>query len=101
MAAAQSGDMAINTVKVQKAFMTINSQLGLASDDFADMAVDAAIMQEKIGLTDKAIGQAAKSSKILGRDMGDIKLDIIESTTSIRTQTGVALDYKDIMDELR
>jgi hypothetical protein len=99
MAAAQSGDMAINTVKVQKAFMTINSQLGLASDDFADMAVDAAIMQEKIGLTDKAIGQAAKSSKILGRDMGDIKLDIIESTTSIRTQTGVALDYKDIMEK--
>jgi len=97
--AAKTGDNAISAVKVQKAFMTMNAQMGIASEAMMHMAADAAIMQEKIGLSDKALGGATKSSLILGKEMGDIKLDIIESTTQMRTQTGIALDYKDIMEK--
>ncbi len=99
MAAAQSGDMAISSAKVQKAFMTMNAELGIASEALAGMAVDAAIMQEKMGLSDKAIGGATKSALILGKSMKDVKLDVISSTTSIRTQTGIALDYKQILEK--
>tara|TARA_Y100000593_G_scaffold93803_1_gene190093 strand:+ start:1156 stop:3696 length:2541 start_codon:yes stop_codon:yes gene_type:complete len=99
MAAAQSGDMAISSAKVQKAFMTMNAQLGIASEALAGMAVDAAIMQEKMGLSDKAIGGATKSALILGKSMKAVKLDVISSTTSIRQQTGIALDYKQILEK--
>ena len=71
IAAGQSGDMAINSERVMKAFGTLQAQLGTTSKAIAGMAVDAAVMQEKLGLSDEAIGNAGKSSILLGKSMKD------------------------------
>jgi len=98
-AAARSGEMAIGSKDAAKAFGTLNSQIGIASTALAGMAADAAVMQKLLGLSDEAIGRAGKASLMLGKSIKDVKLDIIDSTTSIRTQSGIALDYNKIIEK--
>jgi len=98
-AAARSGEMAIGSKDAAKAFGTLNSQIGIASTALAGMAGDAAVLQKLLGLSDEAIGNAGKASLILGKSIKDVKLDIIDSTTSIRTQSGIALDYNKIIEK--
>ena len=99
IAAGKSNDMAINGERVLKAFSTLQTQLGTTSTSLAGMAVDAAVMQEKLGLSDEAIGNAGKSSILLGKSMKNVKLDIIQGTTEIRSQYGVAVDYNEVLEE--
>jgi hypothetical protein len=98
-AAAKSGEMAIGSKDAAKSFGTLNSQIGIASTALAGMAGDAAVLQKLLGLSDEAIGNAGKASLILGKSIKDVKLDIIDSTTSIRTQSGIALDYNKIIEK--
>tara|TARA_R110002074_G_scaffold23791_3_gene71662 strand:- start:273 stop:2654 length:2382 start_codon:yes stop_codon:yes gene_type:complete len=99
MAATNTGNMAIQGADASKAFGTLNDQLGIASTAIIGMVGEAAKMQKLLGLSDTAIGKAGKASLILGKSMEDIKLDIIDSTTSVRTQTGVALNYNKILEK--
>lgn len=99
LAATNTGNMAIQGADASKAFGTLNDQIGIASTAVVGMVGEAAKMQKLLGLSDTAIGKAGKASLILGKSMEDIKLDIIDSTTSIRTQTGVALNYNKILEK--
>ena len=99
LAATNTGNMAIQGADASKAFGTLNDQLGIASTAIIGMVGEAAKMQKLLGLSDTAIGKAGKASLILGKSMEDIKLDIIDSTTSVRTQTGVALNYNKILEK--
>ena len=98
-AATATGNMAIQGKDASKAFNTLNDQIGVASTSMVGMVGEAAKMQKLLGLSDVAIGKAGKASLILGKSMEDVKLDIIDSTTSIRTQTGVALNYNKILEK--
>ena len=97
LAATNTGNFAIQGKDAAKAFGTLNDQIGIASDGLVGMAGEAAKMQKLLGLSDEAIGRAGKASLITGKSMEDIKLDIIDQTTSVRTQTGIALDYNKIL----
>ena len=99
LAATNTGNMAIQGADASKAFGTLNDQIGIASTAIIGMVGEAAKMQKLLGLSDTAIGKAGKASLILGKSMEDIKLDIIDSTTSVRTQTGVALNYNKILEK--
>ena len=98
-AATATGNMAIQGKDAAKAFSTLNDQIGIASTSMIGMAGEAAKFQKLLGLSDEAIGRAGKSSLILGKSMENIKLDIIEQTTQVRTQTGIALDYNKILEK--
>ena len=99
MAATNTGNMAIQGKDAAKAFGTLNDQIGIASTALVGMAGEAAKMQKLLGLSDTAIGNAGKASLILGKSMEDIKLDIIDQTTSVRSQTGIALNYNKILEK--
>jgi hypothetical protein len=99
MAATNTGNMAIQGADVAKAFGTLNDQIGISSTALVGMAGEAAKMQKLLGLSDTAIGNAGKASLILGKSMKDVKLDIIDSTTSVRTQSGIALNYNKIIEK--
>ena len=98
-AAASTGDMAINAERTLKAFSTLQKEMGIAASFSMNMATEAAVMQEKIGLSDKAIGNFAKSSLVTGKSLKASKEDVLATTNSIRVQTGIALDYKDILEK--
>ena len=98
-AATATGNMAIQGKDAAKAFNTLNDQIGIASTSMVGMAGEAAKFQKLLGLSDEAIGRAGKSSLILGKSMENIKLDIIDQTTQVRSQTGVALNYNKIIEK--
>ena len=98
-AATATGNMAIQGKDVAKAFSTLNDQIGIASTSMIGMAGEAAKFQKLLGLSDEAIGRAGKSSLILGKSMENIKLDIIDQTTQVRSQTGIALNYNKIIEK--
>ena len=98
-AAASTGDMAINAEKTLKAFSTLQKEMGIAASFSMNMATEAAVLQEKVGLSDKAIGNFAKSSLVTGKSLKASKEDVLATTNSIRVQTGIALDYKDILEK--
>ena len=98
-AAASTGDMAINAERTLKAFSTLQKEMGIAASFSMDMATEAAVLQEKVGLSDKAIGNFAKSSLVTGKSLKESKEDVLATTNSIRVQTGIALDYKDILEK--
>tara|TARA_R100001015_G_C4634310_1_gene200577 strand:- start:4480 stop:6858 length:2379 start_codon:yes stop_codon:yes gene_type:complete len=99
MAATNTGNMAIQGADTAKAFGTLNDQIGVASTALVGMVGEAAKMQKLLGLSDEAIGRAGKASLITGKSMEDIKLDIIDQTTQVRTQTGIALNYNSILEK--
>ena len=99
IAAASSGDMAINSERMLKAFSMLQGQLGIAASFSTAMTAEAAVMSEKIGLSDKAVGGFAKSSIVVGKSMEDQKKNVLATTNQIRVQTGIALNYKDILEK--
>ena len=99
MAATNTGNMAIQGKDTAKAFGTLNEQIGIASTSLVGMVGEAAKMQKLLGLSDEAIGRAGKASLITGKSMEEIKLDIIDQTTQVRSQTGIALNYNSILEK--
>jgi len=99
MAATNTGNMAIQGSDAAKAFGTLNDQIGVASTSLVGMVGEAAKMQKLLGLSDEAIGRAGKASLITGKSMSEIKLDIIDQTTQVRSQTGIALNYNKILEK--
>ena len=99
IAAASSGDMAVNAERMLAAFSMLQSQLGIAASFSTEMTKEATVMSEKIGLSDDAIGGFAKSSLVVGKSMKDQKESVLATTNSIRVQTGIAISYKDILEK--
>ena len=99
MAATNTGNLAIQGKDTAKAFGVLNDQLGVASTSIVGMVGEAAKFQKLLGLSEEAIGRAGKASLITGKSMEDIKLDIIDQTTQVRTQTGIALNYNSILEK--
>ena len=100
MAAAMSGDMAMNAERVMKAFTTMQDELGIAAPFSAEMALDAAVLQEKWGLSEKAIGGFMKSSLVTGKSIKEIKGEVTEITEQFKQQTGLNFKNKDIMNQV-
>jgi hypothetical protein len=100
MASNATGDMAINAERTIKAFNTIQEQMGIAVRVSGQMATEAAVLQEKWGLSNEAIGNFAKASYVTGKSIEDQKLDVVEITEQYRAQTGIAFKHKDIMDKV-
>jgi len=99
VAAASSGDMAINAERMLAAFSMLQGQLGIAANFSMEMTKEATVMSEKIGLSAESIGGFAKSSLVVGKSMKDQKESVLATTNSVRVQTGIALDYKDILEK--
>ena len=95
--ATAGGDLAITGTRIQASFSTLADQIGTTSKSLMGMSADAAVLSEKLGVSADGVGNAGKASLMMGKSIKDIKLDIIDSTTKIRTQTGIALNYKDIL----
>ena len=91
------GDLAITGTRIASAFSTLSDQIGTTSKSLMGMSADAAVLSEKLGVSAEGVGNAGKASLLMGRSIKNIKLDIIQSTTNIRQQTGIALDYNKVL----
>ena len=95
--ATNMGDMAITGTKIQAAFSSLSSQIGISGKAIKDASGEAAVLSEKLGISAEGVANTWKSSMVMGKSMKSIKLDIIASTEKIRTQTGISLLHNDIL----
>ena len=93
VAAAASGDMAINSERMLKTFSMLQGQLGIAASFSTQMTEDATVLSEKVGLSDKATANFAKSSIVVGKSIDEQYKGSLGIVSSIRAATGVAVPF--------
>jgi len=99
IAAAASGDMAINSERMLKTFSMLQGQLGVAASFSTQMTADATVLSEKVGLSDKATGNFAKSSLVVGKSIDEQYKGSLGIVSSIRAATGVAVPFKETLEK--
>ncbi len=99
IAAASSGDMAINAERMLKTFSMLQGQLGVAASFSTQMTADATVLSEKVGLSDKATGNFAKSSLVVGKSIDEQYKGSLGIVSSIRAATGVAVPFKETLEK--
>ncbi len=98
--AISTGDTAINSERVMKAFGTLQTQLGIPATALKGMAADAAVLQEKIGLSDEAIGGFGIAALQSGKSIEQIKGDVLAATESVRVATGIEISHKEVLEDV-
>tara|TARA_Y100000389_G_scaffold46187_1_gene41095 strand:+ start:1128 stop:3623 length:2496 start_codon:yes stop_codon:yes gene_type:complete len=98
-AAAATGDMAINSERMLKTFSMLQGQLGIAASFSTQMTADATVLSEKVGLSDKATGNFAKSSLVVGKSIDEQYKGSLGIVSSIRAATGVAIPFKETLEK--
>ncbi|MDB4572114.1 hypothetical protein N9Z72_02420, partial [Akkermansiaceae bacterium] len=99
IAAASSGDMAINAERMLKTFSMLQGQLGIAASFSTQMTTDATVLSEKVGLSDKATANFAKSSIVVGKSIDEQYKNSLGIVSSIRAATGVAVPFKETLEK--
>ena len=98
-AAAATGDMAINSERMLKTFSMLQGQLGIAASFSTQMTADATVLSEKVGLSDKATGNFAKSSLVVGKSIDEQYKGSLGIVSSIRAATGIAVPFKETLEK--
>ena len=88
IAAASSGDMALNAERMLKTFSMLQAQLGVAANFSMEMTKD------------KAVAGFAKSSLVTGKSIKSQYKDVLAVTNQVRVQTGIAVNYKDVLEKV-
>ena len=98
-AAASSGDMAINAERMLKTFSMLQGELGIAASFSTQMTTDATVLSEKVGLSNKATANFAKSSIVVGKSIDEQYKNSLGIVSSIRAATGVAVPFKETLEK--
>ena len=100
--AAASGNMAINSTKIQKTFMSLNAEFGTASTTLATMfpevVTQATQLQQLMGLSAKSTAAFASAAIRTGKSLKDIKEDSIGAVVAAEAETGARLNIKEVLD---
>lgn len=99
IAAASSGDMAINAERMLKTFSMLQGELGIAASFSTQMTTDATVLSEKVGLSNKATANFAKSSIVVGKSIDEQYKNSLGIVSSIRAATGVAVPFKETLEK--
>ena len=99
IAAASTGDMAINSERMLKTFSMLQGQLGIAASFSTQMTADATVLSEKVGLSDKATANFAQSSIVVGKSIDEQYKNSLGIVSSIRAATGVAIPFKETLEK--
>ena len=100
--AAASGNMAINSTKIQQTFMSLNAEFGTASTTLATMfpevVTQATQLQQLMGLSAKSTAAFASAAIRTGKPLKDIKEDSIGAVVAAEQETGARLNIKEVLE---
>jgi hypothetical protein len=100
-AAAMSGDLLVSTKDVVAAQMALNAQFGTSVEFAGEFAAEFASIQERTGLSSKAMGRFAEQALITGTNIKDQVSSVSAVTTEMSAQSGIMLNQKDIQEGLK
>jgi len=97
-AAMNSGDLLISTKDVLAAQTSLNAQFGTSVEFAGEFAAEFALVQERTGLSSKAMGRFAEQSMIVGGSIKDQLANVQEVTMAMNAQEEVSFSQKEIQE---
>ena len=98
-----SMDLAVNSERLASTYASINKELGTATSitqaNMNQTVLEAMDLTVKLGLSEKAMVNFAKSSLATGDSIKKQKLDVVASTKLVEKEAGVRLNIRNIMEK--
>ena len=96
--ALQSGDIAINSVRIAEANTELNSQLGTAAIFSGELLTTFSKLTKVVGLSNEAAGSLAQQALISGQEFRTVEENALGTSYALQRSTGVALNNKEILE---
>lgn len=97
-AAFNSGDIAVNSVRMSKAMGTLNTQLGSAFRFTDEMLMTTSKLTDVVGLSAEAAGSLAFQAQRSGESLRSVEEDALGASYSMQQSAGIALDMKGVLE---
>lgn len=98
LAAAKSGDLAVNSVRMGKAMGTLNEQLGSAFRFTDEMLMTTSKLTEVVGLSAEAAGSLAFQAQRSGQSVREVEENALGASYAMQQSAGIALDMKGVLE---
>lgn len=99
-AAMESGKLFINSKDLNKAFGELSSQTGLIADFGGETLVSQATLTKQLGMSAEQAGKLSLLSRIQGKNTESVLSNTVKTVGAISKQNGVALNAKNILEEI-
>jgi len=96
--ARNSGDIAINSVRIAKANTELNAQLGTAIIFSSDLTVTFSKLTEIVGLSAEAAASLAFQAQRAGETLRETEENALGSSYALQRTRGIALNNKEILE---
>lgn len=97
-AAFNSGDIAVNSIRMSKAMGTLNSQLGSAFRFTDEMLMTTSKLTDVVGLSAEAAGSLAFQAQRSGESLRSVEENVLGASYELQQGAGIALDMKGILE---
>jgi len=98
VAALQSGDIAVNSIRMAKAMGTLNEQLGTAVRFNDEMLMTTSKLTDVVGLSAEAAGSLAFQAQISGNSLREVEENALGASYELQQGAGIALNMKGILE---
>jgi len=98
VAALQSGDIAINSIRMAKAMGTLNEQLGTAVRFNDEMLMTTSKLTDVVGLSAEAAGSLAFQAQISGNSLREVEENALGASYELQQGAGIALNMKGVLE---
>ena len=96
--AANSGDVAINSVRLSKANAGLNAQLGTGVVFSGDMLKTFSKLTEIVGITGEAAGSLAFQGQRAGQSFREVEENVLGASYEMQRGVGIQLDMKGVLE---
>lgn len=97
--AMMSGDIAINSVRINKANAELNKQLGTAAVFSGELLTSFSKLTDVVGLSAESAGSLAQQALISGQELRTVEENALGSSYALQRSAGIALNNKEILEE--
>tara|TARA_R110001592_G_scaffold256468_2_gene520206 strand:+ start:173 stop:1882 length:1710 start_codon:yes stop_codon:yes gene_type:complete len=96
--ASNSGDVAINSVRLSKANAGLNAQLGTGVQFSGDMLTTFSKLTEIVGITGEAAGNLAFQGQMAGQSFREVEENVLGASYEMQRGVGIQLDMKGVLE---
>lgn len=97
-AAFQAGDIAVNSVRISKAQLSLNNQLGTSVQFSNEIAATFSKLTKIVGLSAEAASSLAFQAQRSGETFREVEENTLAASFNLQRQAGVALDLKGVLE---
>jgi len=94
----ESGEVAVNSIRIAKANAELNSQLGTAAVFSGELLTTFSKLTEIVGLSNQAAGSLAQQALISGQEFRTVEENALGTSYALQQASGIALNNREILE---